>query len=144
MFDKKKQLNATLSNDFITFSSNQNILVEKNEKNPLKRESTQVTSDETLREKPHKKLKTTSPEFNLLSESVKSDNNIVREKDYIAPWISSSTIRIKNSLARLHNEIIDFFNYITPSEEEHISRLEAIKKFTSNDKQKIYIFFHLD
>jgi len=120
--DKKKQLNATLSNDLILFSSIKN----QTEKNPMKRDS----PENKHAEKFNKKLKISSADNNPnpISETIKADNQPIHESDYIAPWISTSTIKIKNSLARLHNEIIDFYNYILPSEEEHNSRLEAITK----------------
>ncbi len=81
-----------------------------------------------MSEKPKKKVKVSSEEYNPISDSIKNDNIITNERDYIAPWLTSSTASIKNSLARLHNEMIDFYQYIIPSEEEHNSRLAAIKK----------------
>lgn len=50
----------------------------------------------------------------------------VDEKLYIAPWITNETKTIKNSLARLHNEIIDFYDYISPDEQTHSARLKAL------------------
>ncbi len=46
-----------------------------------------------------------------------------------APWIKKSTLKIKNPLTKLHNEIIEFYNYITPSEEEHNHRTRVISIF---------------
>ncbi len=40
----------------------------------------------------------------------------------IQPWISKKTLSIKTPLIRLHNEIIEFYLYISPSEEEHARR----------------------
>jgi len=37
----------------------------------------------------------------------------------IAPWVKKSTLRIRNPLARLHNETIDFCEYLAPTEKEH-------------------------
>lgn len=52
----------------------------------------------------------------------------IDEKLYIAPWISNETKNIKNSLARFHNEIIDFYNYISPDEKTHSARLNALEE----------------
>lgn len=48
---------------------------------------------------------------------------------YITPWIAVSTLEIKDSLLRFHNEVIDFYNYIKPSEESHRSRLQAFEEY---------------
>ncbi len=37
-------------------------------------------------------------------------------KSKIAPWIKSNTLKIKNPLAKMHNEIIEFYQYVTPSD----------------------------
>ena len=34
----------------------------------------------------------------------------------ITPWIKKSTLKIKNPLAKMHNEIIEFYDYITPTQ----------------------------
>jgi len=34
-------------------------------------------------------------------------------------------MKIKNPLYKLHNEIIEFYNYITPNEEEHNHRMKV-------------------
>ncbi len=95
----------------------------------MKRDSNVAMFDDLLNDKPNKKLKKDlNDKENTISDSIKTDNQPIIEKDYIAPWLSSSTIKIKNSLARLHNEIIDFFKYITPSEDEHKTRIAAIKQ----------------
>lgn len=117
-------MNSTLSNDLILFSTQKTLEKSTDKSSSLKRESPDHCSDP----KPSKRTKLNN-ESNPISESIKIDNQPVNETDYIAPWLTSSTMKIKNSLARLHNEIIDFYNYILPSEEEHNSRLEAIKKF---------------
>jgi len=45
------------------------------------------------------------------------------DQSKVAPWVGPNTMKIKNPLAKLHNEIIDFYNYITPSNEEHNRRV---------------------
>jgi len=40
----------------------------------------------------------------------------------IAPWVSTNTLRIKNTMIRFHNEIIDFCKFVAPSDEEHLKR----------------------
>jgi non-canonical poly(A) RNA polymerase PAPD5/7 len=37
----------------------------------------------------------------------------------VTPWLKKSTLKIKNPLAKFHNEILDFYDYIWPSDEEH-------------------------
>ena len=46
----------------------------------------------------------------------------------IAPWVKKSTLKIKNPLAKMHNEIIEFYNYICPSEAEHEKRTQVNNK----------------
>ena len=110
-----------MNNDLILFTIK---APPQTEKNSLKRES----PEGKLSDKPSKKVKLSVSDPLPISETIKADNQPISESDYIAPWLSSSTVKIKNSLARLHNEIIDFYNYILPSEEEHNMRLGAIKK----------------
>jgi hypothetical protein len=33
----------------------------------------------------------------------------------ITPWLHRSTLKLKNPLAKMHNEIIEFYKYITPT-----------------------------
>ena len=51
-------------------------------------------------------------------------------------WIY--TLKIKNPLAKLHNEIIEFFNYVGPSSNEHVVRTE-VKYFINIKNNKLYI-----
>ena len=44
------------------------------------------------------------------------------DQSKIAPWIKKSTLKIKNPLAKMHNEIIEFYNYVTPTQQEHAMR----------------------
>jgi hypothetical protein len=46
-------------------------------------------------------------------------------------WISEHTQQTKHPLVRLHNEILDFCKYATPSQEEVALRLKAIGKYTT-------------
>ena len=50
------------------------------------------------------------------NKKIKKD---VIDQNKIAPWIKSSTLKIKNPLAKMHNEIIEFYQYVTPSDKEH-------------------------
>ena len=43
----------------------------------------------------------------------------------LTPWITKNTMKIKNSLVRFHNEIIDFCQFVSPSEQEHLRRENA-------------------
>lgn len=116
------------SKDLILFSKqNEDSKIAKDKK---KRDfNSLISEDVDLSEKPYKKLKKSSEKHDETSGSINSENiQNIDEKVFIAPWLTPLTLKIKNSLARLHNEIIDFYNYITPSEEEHNSRLQAIKR----------------
>ena len=35
--------------------------------------------------------------------------------EHITPWFKGKTVEMKDSLLRFHNEIIDFYNFISPS-----------------------------
>ncbi len=50
------------------------------------------------------------------------------DEERLAPWMTKSTMKIKNSLVRFHNEIIDFVNYIVPSKEAHAKREKALER----------------
>jgi non-canonical poly(A) RNA polymerase PAPD5/7 len=64
-----------------------------------------------------------------ISYAMNSNNGVSIETEMqLAPWISKSTLRIKNTLIRFHNEIIDFSKYVSPSEEEHLKREAAFQK----------------
>jgi non-canonical poly(A) RNA polymerase PAPD5/7 len=55
----------------------------------------------------------------VLLFNIEPNKKIKKEKidqSKIAPWIKSSTLKIKNPLAKMHNEIIEFYQYVTPSE----------------------------
>lgn len=53
---------------------------------------------------------------------------ILAENAYIAPWMSLTTKTIKIPSIRLHNEIVDFYNYISPTSTEHERRLNALEE----------------
>lgn len=60
-----------------------------------------------------------------------SDDEEVKQilTDYeITPWLSNATKSIKSPNIRLHNEIVEFYEYIRPKEEEHAVRLAALDK----------------
>jgi hypothetical protein len=59
--------------------------------------------------------------------NLKSDNYFMDEEKTFAPWMSEKTMSIKNPNVRLHNEIIEFTNYISPSNQDHDKRMNAIK-----------------
>lgn len=52
----------------------------------------------------------------------------VQEEEKLAPWMSQSTQKIKNTMVRFHNEIIDFVNYVAPLKEEHAKREKAMER----------------
>ena len=51
-----------------------------------------------------------------------------QDDEKLAPWMSKSTQKIKNTLVRFHNEIIDFANHVTPSKEEHTKREKSLAR----------------
>jgi DNA polymerase sigma len=46
-----------------------------------------------------------------------------------APWMSKTTSQIKNPNVKLHNEIIEFSNYVQPSEKDIENRQKAIEQY---------------
>ena len=42
------------------------------------------------------------------------------------PWLGQSS-QLENTRCRLHNELIEFYLYITPSEPEHAARVAAFE-----------------
>ncbi len=60
-----------------------------------------------------------------------SDNEEIREvpsESEITPWLSDTTKLIHSPAIRLHNEIVEFYQYIRPNEEDHAARLAAFEK----------------
>jgi hypothetical protein len=47
----------------------------------------------------------------------------------ITPWMTKNTKNTQNSLLRFHNEIIDFFKFVSPLETEQELRMKTIAKF---------------
>ena len=56
-----------------------------------------------------------------------SSNKSVDEEK-LAPWMTRSTQKIRNTLVRFHNEIIDFVSYVMPSKEDHNLREQSLAK----------------
>ena len=46
----------------------------------------------------------------------------------ISPWLSSNTLIISNMLCFLHNEIIDFAEYVQPMKEETMRKSETFER----------------
>jgi hypothetical protein len=63
-------------------------------------------------------------------DSGKGDINQGRyeEEKKEAVWLTKQTFKIKNTLVRFHNEIIDFMNYVSPTKEEHQRREKAFER----------------
>ncbi len=78
-------------------------------------------------DKTFKKLKGGKPKN---EESGKADVNNSRyeEEKKEAPWMTKQTFKIRNTLVRFHNEIIDFMNFVAPSKEEHQRREKAFER----------------
>ncbi|CAD8121914.1 unnamed protein product [Paramecium sonneborni] len=60
-----------------------------------------------------------------ISKKIKNDEDDCVIKVDVIPWMSKKTMMIKNPVLRLHNEMIEFFNYISPSDQEHKRRITA-------------------
>ncbi|KAL4464118.1 hypothetical protein ABPG74_006055 [Tetrahymena malaccensis] len=50
------------------------------------------------------------------------------DEQKVAPWASLRTLRIKNPLLRLHNEIIELTDYLSPTKQEHEIRLKSMER----------------
>lgn len=61
----------------------------------------------------------------LYSLVASGEVNYFQERLY-APWMSKTTSQIKNPNVKLHNEIIEFSNYVQPSQEDIDKRQRAI------------------
>jgi len=131
-YENKPQYNETSKNvtgkrDFLEFNSN---------KEDYKDPETSFNKYE----EPQKHLKTDSrdrdrdrnnrsPDYDRGSRQEYSSYKSIDEEK-LAPWMSRSTQKIRNTLVRFHNEIIDFVNYVTPSKEDHILREKSLEKLT--------------
>jgi non-canonical poly(A) RNA polymerase PAPD5/7 len=51
----------------------------------------------------------------------------------VAPWMTSRTRDIKDSLLRFHNEVIEFCEYVSPTKEEHAFREKALAEYFPYD-----------
>ena len=60
-------------------------------------------------------------------DSSMSNNINERDSSKSAPWLSESTLGIKNLNFRLHNEIIEFYEYIKPNPKEHERRISIFE-----------------
>jgi len=50
------------------------------------------------------------------------------DDEKLAPWMTRSTQKIRNTLVRFHNEIIDFVSYVMPSKDDHNLREQSLAK----------------
>ena len=44
---------------------------------------------------------------------------LTEDSNHVTPWASRKTLQIKSPQLRMHNEIVEFYLYISPTEEEH-------------------------
>jgi len=79
-----------------------------------------------------KQVRTEANEIDWSPESKRSFSHppifLSPDEERLAPWMTNSTQKIKNTLVRFHNEIIDFVNFITPSKEDHNKREKGLEK----------------
>ncbi|KRX10728.1 hypothetical protein PPERSA_00498 [Pseudocohnilembus persalinus] len=66
-------------------------------------------------------------QFEQEEEPEKKEEEDIPERK-IAPWISKKTLRIQNSVLRLHNEIIEFTQYLQPTKAEHQLRMDSFNR----------------
>jgi hypothetical protein len=78
-------------------------------------------------DKTFKKLKGGKPKNEDTSKGDGSNSRFEEEKKE-APWMSKQTFKIRNTLVRFHNEIIDFMNHVSPTKEEHAKREKAFER----------------
>ena len=58
----------------------------------------------------------------------KKQTILVKNYDTLIPWITPKT-RESNGMLKLHYEIIDFYNFMAPTEEEDLLKKETIRYF---------------
>jgi non-canonical poly(A) RNA polymerase PAPD5/7 len=46
----------------------------------------------------------------------------------VTPWLNKNIFKMRSPILRLHNEIIDFTNYIAPTQKEHEIRTDSVAK----------------
>ena len=67
--------------------------------------------------------------------------NVDVEGEYMlrsCDWISDATRRTKDPVVRLHNEIIDLYNYLSPTQKDRQDRDKAIEKYSI-----VYIYIYI-
>jgi DNA polymerase sigma len=82
-----------------------------------------VTTKHDRKEKRIRKLKLRNKFLKNLNENIVEAK---KPKPKAAPWITEETMSKSGSL-KLHHEILDFFNFIIPKEEENNLRQQTIK-----------------
>ncbi|CAD8121232.1 unnamed protein product [Paramecium sonneborni] len=58
-------------------------------------------------------------------KKIKNDEDDCVMNVDIIPWMSKKTMMIRHPVLRLHNEMMEFFDYISPSDSEHKRRITA-------------------
>jgi len=71
--------------------------------------------------------------------SRKTKEVVIDEEDEkkMAPWMSNATSKIENTTLRLHNEIMDFVEYIGPSKKEDALRKKSFEKLVETIRKDI-------
>lgn len=69
----------------------------------------------------------------LLLNEANGEVSYHQERLY-APWMSKTTSEIKNPNVKLHNEIIEFSNYVQPSPKDVEKRTKAIEEYLIVDQ----------
>ena len=67
----------------------------------------------------------------MMLVSASSIDQAFQQERVYAPWMSKATSTISNINVRLHNEIVEFSQYIQPTPEDVQKREIAIKQYTS-------------
>ena len=132
--DRKKKNNFT---DNSNFRHNSNTAKERNSKSPKKLNP--VSHSGYGNEKRWKKLKKSKDDYSKLeinphdSES-KADPDPIYSFSELknlrhVPWMSKKTSEISATLVRAHNEIIEFVNYLGPTNQVHTARENSFEKY---------------
>ena len=111
---------------FITTNTNQQFHIE----NPFKTKKDEITKNNNNMIFEKKDIQ--NGDYGLFERNFisfdKKQTILVKNYDTLIPWITPKT-RESNGMLKLHYEIIDFYNFMAPTEEEDLLKKETIRYF---------------
>lgn len=129
---RKAQPSGLETTDFLGFDGklDENQKESNEDLDPSSSRIKKVKSEPVLETRGQNNYRGRGNERNDRNERNEQDTNYVTfdEETKVAPWMLRTTHKVKNTLVRLHNEIIDFVNYVAPRDEEHRKRELAYKR----------------